>query len=135
MFIDVLIRSTKLRDDVVNVATNVAFFIVDNFFFDFVDHNRNLNFNNPWNRNVKILVEILSLTEFFRVGQFRLRNQTLEIANFADDNIFFVILVNIRGSRRGRRIVQTFLNTQIANIPSEPTIVPLKVVLLKFGLE
>lgn len=130
IFIYFLVRSTVLGDDVINVVTKIAFFIFDNHFFDFIHHNRDLNLNDPCDWYVYFLFGSLSLTKLFRIGQFGLRNQTLVVPYFTED----YVLISLPLSLLRRRIIQSFLDTQISKLTAQTSIVSLQIVLLKFSL-
>lgn len=113
VFIDLLIRSAEFGDNIIDIAAKVAFLVLDNFFFNFIDKNRDLHLNKPRNWDIHILLKILSLAKLLGVGQFGLRNQALEIAYLTYDDISFLSFFEIRT----RLVVQSLLNAQISNIP------------------
>ena len=60
---------------------------LDDNLIDLVDHDRDLHFDDLWYINVDYFFVLDCLAKLLSVGDFGLRNQTLELSYFADDGV------------------------------------------------
>ena len=131
--IDIFIGQAVAVDDIIHVVAEVTFLTSDYHVHKFINENRYFDLNQFGDWNCDLVVDFLSLTELFRICDFRLWNEALKVAYLADDTLFLflyiwdVVLVRIAPG--------VLLNGKWVKVAGEGSIVSFEIVLLKFGLQ
>ena len=121
-------------DDIVHIPAYFTFVAPDHHIFHLVDHHWNLDLYYVGDGNGDFVVYLVGLAEFLGICYFGLGNQALEMSYFAYYTFFIFF--------QGRNPVffcwvaaRALLDGKGVEVAVESTVVPLQVVLLKFGLQ